>query len=179
MIKILISLSCIISLSLANPALVGRVLSPKKPKINKTLKSKKTFSAKQLNLIKVNSIKKKRRITKLEKDLISSKRAKNVKFKGRTVVKRRVYNCSKPNIALMLKGKAPLGFDGKRINLHHLKQQQHGNLVELSATEHNNHSKILHRYTRVSDIADRNSGYMKFRQAWWKSRAASCIARGM
>ncbi len=166
--------------SYANPAV--RLLIPKKPKITKSIKKKKTFSKgtkKSLIMKRNNTVNQKRRITKLEKNLIISKNAKKIRFKGRTVVKRRVYNCSKSNISLMLQGKAPIGFDGKRINLHHLKQQQAGNLVELSATEHNKHSKVLHRYTRTSDILDRNSGYSKFRQSWWKSRASNCIARGM
>ena len=165
----------------ANP--VARILIPKKTKISKNIKKQKLRKKSSLfkyGKLKQNYIKvKKRRITKLEKKLLTSKMARKTRFEGRTIVKRRVYNCSKSNIALMLKGKAPIGFDGKRVNLHHLKQQQFGALVELSATEHNQHSKVLHRYTKTSEILDRNSGYNKFRQKWWKKRALACIRRGM
>jgi len=141
-------------------------------KLDNTLDIAKKSS---LNLAKAKN----RRITNLEKQLLTSKRAKKIKFEGRTVITRRVYNCSQSNIALMLKGQAPFGFDGKKVNLHHLKQQQFGALVVLSATEHNTHSKVLHRYTKTSEILDRNSEYSKFRQKWWKSRATNCMSRGM
>lgn len=120
-----------------------------------------------------------RRITNIEKELISSKGAQKEYIFGRTVVKRNIFNCSRDNIALMLRGRAPFGADGKRINLHHLKQQKNGSLVELTETEHNTYSNILHRYVKKgSEITDRNGGFMSFRQKYWKSRAAGCIARG-
>ncbi len=181
MFRLFIGLISLVLLASANPAI--RLLIPKKPKIPK--KIKKTRIRKKSSLFKYGSLKqnpikiKKRRITKLEKKLLTTKIPRKTRFEGRTVVKRRVYNCSKSNIALMLQGKAPFGFDGKRVNLHHLKQQQYGALVELSETEHNQHSKVLHRYTKTSEILDRNSGYNKFRQKWWKKRASACIRRGM
>jgi len=119
-----------------------------------------------------------RRITLLEKELMTSKDAKKTNFNGRTVVKRNVFKCSRNNKSLMLKGNAPFGSDGQRVNLHHLKQQKDGNLIELTHTEHNNHSKVLHRYVRSgSDITDRNSNFASFRKKYWKSRAADCIYR--
>jgi len=178
MIKVLIIISSLLSLSFSNPTV--RIIIPKKVKVKTSKTNLKKLKKHKLTILSdENTLNKKRRITKLEKKLISSKRAKKIKFEGRTVVKRRVYNCNKENISLMLQGKAPIGFDNKRVNLHHLKQQQMGNLVELSQTEHTMHSKVLHRYTKTSDIVDRNSGYMKFRQKWWKSRASSCISRGL
>jgi hypothetical protein len=118
-----------------------------------------------------------RRITKLEKYLITSKNAIKSKIFGRTIVKRKVFQCNQQNIKLMLKGNAPFGFDNRRIELHHLKQQKDGNLIELTQTEHNEHSKILHRYVKNSEITDRNSNFANFRKKYWKSRASDCIAR--
>lgn len=120
-----------------------------------------------------------RRITNIEKELINSQGAQKEYIFGRTVVKRNVFDCSRDNISLMLRGRAPFGADGKRINLHHLKQQKSGSLVELTETEHNTYSNILHRYVKKgSEITDRNGGFMNFRQKYWKSRVAGCIARG-
>ena len=119
-----------------------------------------------------------RRITNLEKFLITSKNARKIRFNGRTVVQRDIFSCNQNNISLMLRGNAPFGFDNQRVNLHHLKQQKEGSLVELTSTEHNEHSKVLHRYVRKgSDITDRNNGFANFRKSYWKSRAAGCISK--
>ena len=40
--------------------------------------------------------------------------------------------------------------------------------------EHNKHSKILHRYTKTTEISDRNNGFAKFRSDWWKNRVGDC-----
>ena len=78
----------------------------------------------------------------------------------------------------MLNGNAPFGFDAKRIELHHLKQQKDENLIELTQTEHNKYSKVLHRYVKKgSNITDRNSEFASFRKKYWKSRAGDCISR--
>jgi len=119
----------------------------------------------------------KRRITQVEKEILTSKGARKERVFGRVVVKRKVFKCSNENIALMLKGRAPFGEDGKRVNLHHLKQQKDGILVEMTQTEHTANSAVLHRYVRTgSEISDRNSEFMAFRQKYWKSRAAECMS---
>jgi len=120
-----------------------------------------------------------RRITNIEKEFLTSRNATKQTIFGRTVVQRNVFECSRTNIALMLKGRSPFGIDGKRVNLHHLKQQKDGLLIEMTQTEHNSHSATLHRYVKAgSEISDRNSDFMNFRQKYWKYRAAGCIARG-
>jgi F0F1-type ATP synthase membrane subunit b/b' len=118
------------------------------------------------------SAKKRRRITLAEKKLIESRNAKKERFKGIVVIKRDVFKCSRRNIKEMLKGNAPFGYDGQRVNLHHLKQQRTGPIVELMATEHKKNYKVLHRYTKVSEI-DRKE-FAIFRKAWWKHRALDC-----
>lgn len=122
----------------------------------------------------IKGITKVRRITNIEKNLTTSQNAKKVVFDGRIVIKRNVFTCSKQNIMRMLKGNAPYGIDGNIVNLHHLKQQKMGSLVELTSSEHNRYSKTLHRYTNISEITDRNSGFQKFRTQWWKKRALEC-----
>ncbi|MCK5538960.1 MAG: HNH/ENDO VII family nuclease [Bacteroidales bacterium] len=142
------------------------------------IKNNKNLDEVWINASKASQIQR-RRITNIEKELINSQGATKVLTHGRTVVKRNIFECSQDNISLMLRGRAPFGDDGKRINLHHLKQQKNGSLVELTETEHNTYSKVLHRYVKSgSEITDRNGGFMSFRQKYWKSRAVGCRARG-
>lgn len=142
------------------------------------IKNNKNLDEVWINASKVSQIQR-RRITNIEKELINSKSASKELIHGRTVVKRNIFDCSHDNISLMLRGRAPFGSDGKRINLHHLKQQKNGSLVELTETEHNTYSNVLHRYVKSgSEITDRNGGFMSFRQKYWKSRAVGCVSRG-
>lgn len=127
----------------------------------------------------IKSTSKRRRITKIEKSLMNSNNPRKDFIFGRSVTKRDIFQCSKSNIALMKKGLAPIGKDGYKVNLHHLKQQKSGDLVELTQTEHNQHSSVLHRYVRNgSEITDRGSDFQIFKKQYWKSRAVECMARG-
>lgn len=142
------------------------------------IKNNKNLDDVLANASKISKIQR-RRITNIEKELINSQSAHKEYIFGRTVVKRNIFDCSRDNVSLMLRGRAPFGNDGKRINLHHLKQQKNGSLVEMTETEHNTYSNILHRYVKKgSEITDRNGGFMNFRQKYWKSRAAGCLTRG-
>jgi len=136
--------------------------------IKKVKKSRSSRLKKKLR----QRAKKRRRITLVEKELINSRNPKKEIFKGVVIIKRDVFKCSRRNIKEMLKGNAPFGYDGERVNLHHLKQQRKGPIVELMATEHKQNYKILHRYTRVSEIDRRE--FASFRRAWWKKRALDC-----
>ena len=56
------------------------------------------------------------------------------------------YNLSKKNIDRMLSGKAPIGTDGKSVNLHHVNgiKTDPLNYIELTRTEHYANFKSLH-----------------------------------
>ena len=114
-----------------------------------------------------------RSMTKLEKSFIDS--GKKVKYKGQEFVKRDVFDkkyvdaAIQTNLDRMTQGLAPIGRDGKSVNLHHMKQQKNGIILELTDTEHKEYFKILHRYTEKSEI-DRNK-FDKLRAAYWKERA--------
>ena len=86
------------------------------------------------------------------------------------------------NLDWALGGLAPIGADGKSINLHHSKQQANGPLFELSATSHQQygHTNALHPY-RVTpnpdgtkfnpyDPVDRKV-FDVDRKQYWKDRA--------
>jgi A nuclease of the HNH/ENDO VII superfamily with conserved LHH len=79
------------------------------------------------------------------------------------------------NRDLMRVGYAPIGSDGKQINLHHLLGQEKGPMVELTASTHQKYSKQLHgliedgRSFRNDPVL--NKQYNDFRREWWKARA--------
>ncbi|WP_309597456.1 HNH/ENDO VII family nuclease [Flavobacterium davisii] len=87
----------------------------------------------------------------------------------------------KTNLELASKGRAPLGNDGKSINLHHSKQKAHGPLFEVTASTHTKygHSNALHPY-RVTPVNGSKLNpfdpvnrelFDKDRGEYWKHRA--------
>ena len=62
----------------------------------------------------------------------------------------------------MLKERAPVGIDGKPINLHYMLQTKDSPLAELTETFHKKHSKFIHinpksiKSTRVADNKAKN-----------------------
>lgn len=81
------------------------------------------------------------------------------------------------NVERMRDGLAPIGKDGQPINLHHMKQQNNGVIVEASHTEHKNNSGSWHRYSRISEI-ERDKFNYRTRPAYWKERAKDFAFRG-
>ena len=113
-------------------------------------------------------------ISSLEKTLL--KNAKYVSRAGKLVAQRNSTffphvkdALGRSNIDRMKEGLAPLGKDGKAVELHHLKQKDNGMIIELTSKEHNVNSKVLHRYKKESEI-DRNA-FNKFKKQYWKERA--------
>ena len=89
-----------------------------------------------------------------------------------------VDNKGRTNLQRASKGLAPLGADGKSINLHHSKQDARGALFELTKTTHSKYDRTnaLHPY-KVDGSGkhpyfpvDRNA-FDKDRKQYWKDRA--------
>ena len=72
------------------------------------------------------------------------------------------------NKELMKSGKAPIGKDGKYINLHHHNQNPNGPLIEMLASEHSKKGSGLHPMRRGSKI--NRSQFSAFKQRYWKYR---------
>ena len=112
-------------------------------------------------------------LSKIEQKFLNY--SKISKFGGKFVAKRRVFNpnyrdyMGRTNVDRMKQGLAPIGKDGKSIELHHLKQKDNGVIIEMTRTEHNKYSSTLHRYTKESEI-DRYE-FEKWKRAYWRSRA--------
>jgi len=113
-------------------------------------------------------------ISDIERELKESSKIETVE--GKIVAKRDIVfkPCAKDgvnrsNIDRMKEGLAPIGTDGKSIELHHLKQKENGIIVEVTNDEHNKYSKTLHRYRDESEI-DRKE-FEKWKRKYWKQRA--------
>lgn len=122
-----------------------------------------------------------RRMTNSEMEIVNS--GKIVKFGDTDFVKRnelfdpkKTDGAGRSNVERMKEGLAPLGKDGQPINLHHMKQQNNGVIVEASHTEHKNNSGSWHRYSRISEI-DRDE-FNRSRTAYWKERSKDFVLRG-
>lgn len=123
-----------------------------------------------------------RRMTNSEMEIVNSGVKTN--FAGNDFVKRdelfdpkKTDGAGRSNVERMRGGLAPLGKDGNPINLHHMKQQNNGVIVEASHTEHKNNSGSWHRYSRKSEI-DREKFNYRTRPAYWKERSKDFVFRG-
>ncbi len=72
-------------------------------------------------------------------------------------------------------GNAPIGKDGKYINLHHVLGQEPGPMVELTQTTHKKNHKALHGLVEDGNSFRHNktlkNNYKNFKSAYWKARA--------
>ena len=79
------------------------------------------------------------------------------------------------NLDRMREGKAPIGNDGKPVQLHHVLQKESGPMVEIRETTHEEYNRILHGLGvsgasfRRDPVLDRQ--YANFRRQYWKWRA--------
>lgn len=77
----------------------------------------------------------------------------------------------KTNLERMEKGKAPLGQNGKPIELHHVGQKMDSPLAELTKSEHmsNGNDTVLHNKQKESEI--NRTEFKDERAEHWKTRA--------
>lgn len=117
-----------------------------------------------------------RRMTNFEKGIVDSGRKTN--FYGQAFIKRDelitpklIDGSGKSNIERMRAGFAPLGEDGNPINLHHMKQQDKGTITEISQTEHQQYTNILHRYLGRNESEIYRDEFNQLRSAYWMDRS--------
>ena len=79
------------------------------------------------------------------------------------------------NVERMKKGLAPIGNDGKPVNLHHMDQTQSGQILEISASEHQKRYSELHQNTGQSPSKIDRKVFSKWRRHYWKHRAKSFL----
>lgn len=75
------------------------------------------------------------------------------------------------NVERMASGRAPIGYDGKSVNLHHLLQTPDGPIVEVSKTFHNKYYSTIHMNTGQSPSIINRDAFDQWRSDYWKNRA--------
>ncbi|MGQ7409566.1 HNH/ENDO VII family nuclease [Streptococcus suis] len=79
------------------------------------------------------------------------------------------------NVERMASGRAPIGPDGKSIELHHTTQRQTSSIAETTYTFHKQNSKTIHiNPNRISSGINRNE-FGKWRGSYWENRAKDFI----
>ncbi len=84
------------------------------------------------------------------------------KVKGKTV--------NGTNLERMATGRAPIGHDGKAVNLHHLIQTQDGAIAEVAGGMHQKYFGIIHINTGELPSGINRAAFDKWREAYWMMR---------
>ena len=71
----------------------------------------------------------------------------------------------------MQKGLAPIGPDGKSMNLHHMTQRQNGGIAEMTQSFHQKNSGTIHINPSSTPSGIDRGAFNKWRSDYWKSRA--------
>ncbi|WP_371764998.1 HNH/ENDO VII family nuclease [Massilia sp.] len=77
------------------------------------------------------------------------------------------------NIERMATGRAPIGTDGKPINLHHMLQSNDSAIAELMQTFHQKNSKIIHINPNVIPSGIDRSAFDAWKARYWANRATN------
>ncbi len=96
-------------------------------------------------------------------DLFDPNRISDWEEKGKTVWG--------TNIDRMATGRAPMGFDGKPVELHHLKQTHEGPIAEMSKESHQKYSSVIHAPSKTHQSLIEREKFKKWRKEYWKERA--------
>ncbi|WP_275658248.1 MULTISPECIES: HNH/ENDO VII family nuclease, partial [Photorhabdus] len=75
------------------------------------------------------------------------------------------------NIERMASGRAPVGHDGKAVNLHHMLQTQNGPIAEMSQTFHKVNHKAIHINPNTIPSGIDRATFNKWREQYWINRA--------
>ena len=86
---------------------------------------------------------------------------------------------NRTNIQRMEKGMAPLGYDGKSVELHHMIQTEDGGIMEVTGTKHREGHTALHINTSDIPSGINRPSFDVLRVAYWKRRAAILKAGGI
>ncbi|HEM5199458.1 TPA: hypothetical protein U1304_002095, partial [Streptococcus suis] len=79
------------------------------------------------------------------------------------------------NVERMEKGLAPIGPDGKSIELHHMTQRQSGAIAEVTKTFHSSNYSTIHINTGRIPSGINRSEFGKWRGNYWKNRASDFV----
>lgn len=89
------------------------------------------------------------------------------KVKGKTV--------TGTNVERMASGRAPIGYDGKTINLHHLTQTQSEAIAEVTQSFHQKNYSTIHINTGELPSGINRGAFDTWRENYWINRANDFI----
>ena len=75
------------------------------------------------------------------------------------------------NIQRMGQGLAPIGTDGKSVNIHHIDQTNTSPVMEITATEHQQNYSKLHTNTGQLPSQINRSEFDNWRKSYWEWRS--------
>lgn len=78
----------------------------------------------------------------------------------------------KTNLQLMEMGRAPIGKDGKSVNLHHMLQKQDGPIAEVTQSFHKDNHATIHINDNSIPSGINRADFNKWRSNYWKNRAS-------
>uniref|UniRef100_UPI0035CED1A1 HNH/ENDO VII family nuclease n=1 Tax=unclassified Bartonella TaxID=2645622 RepID=UPI0035CED1A1 len=96
-------------------------------------------------------------------DLFDPNRVSDWEEKGKTVWG--------TNVERMEAGRAPIGFDGRSVELHHLKQTHEGPIAEMSKESHQKYNSVIHAPSKTHQSLIERKKFKKWREEYWKERA--------
>jgi type VI secretion system secreted protein VgrG len=119
-----------------------------------------------------------------EKPSAGGKRwARSVKFEGVNVFQRDDLfdpdardKRGRTNRSRMAQGLAPIGKDGKSVNLHHLIQSEKGSIAEVADTFHKKYDRIIHINPKTTPSGIDRKKFNAWKRGYWKQRAAGLPA---
>ena len=79
------------------------------------------------------------------------------------------------NIERMATGRAPIGYDGKAVNLHHMLQTQNGPIAEMSQTFHKTNHRVIHINPNSIPSGIDRAAFNKWRKQYWINRASGFL----
>ncbi|MDD2107742.1 MULTISPECIES: HNH/ENDO VII family nuclease [Pseudomonas] len=72
----------------------------------------------------------------------------------------------------MASGRAPIGVDGKLVNLHHMTQTQSGPIAEMTQSFHQANSATIHINPNTIPCGIDRAAFDKWKVQYWKQRSA-------
>ena len=75
----------------------------------------------------------------------------------------------------MAMGRAPIEYDGKAVNLHHMQQTQNGPIAEMSQTFHKTNHQVIHINPNSIPSGIDRAAFNEWRKQYWINRASSFL----
>lgn len=83
----------------------------------------------------------------------------------------KVDSLGRTNVQRMEQGLAPIGADGKSVNLHHMTQTNDSAIAEVTQTFHQQNSKVIHINPNTIPSGIYRNAFNTWKSSYWMNRA--------